>query len=169
MGIIDDIIGIGTERYEKYKMIIRGIIQGYGKEDIVRMIHSIEKLDSLDIMAFSKLLKIRAAKDTGREIGFILGNKTNVIYHELPQNLKEYWENERWLHHGAIGDLIIKRAEINGNKKKDKDSIKECDKHMVNAFMLGLGEGLKDSDEPDMAKWFDKNYRVALSKLKKMK
>jgi len=134
---------------EGAKEIVNGIIKGYQKRDIVKLVRTIEEISP--IISLAALVLGKNAKDVGKQTGLSLGNGTNEIYQLLPDEVKVFWEAERWLHHGALGDLL-----------------KRCGEKKLDLFLIGLGEGLMESDAKDRAEWYSKEYYVALKKLEKM-
>jgi len=133
----------GLKWYKEYKRLV------YGK-DIEEIILWTERL-------YEKYERPREQCSSleffdGCTIGKFLGDRANDWYNSLSPEEKYKWENGgRWLHHGAIGELL----QIRG-------------KHMGNYFVRGLGDGLMKSDEPDRPKWHDRNYFIALAIVEEM-
>jgi len=82
----------------------------------------------------------------GSSTGKLFGDHANRLYDSLTPEGKYKWENGgRWLHHGALGELLQMRG-----------------KHTGNYFLQGLGVSLMNSDIKDKPKWHDANYAKAL-------
>ena len=88
----------------------------------------------------------------GKKIGELLGDYFVDRYEALSLEEKKKWNSDRWLHHGALGELIF----IRGIRKH-------------NSFFIGLGNGLMGSDAQDRNNWHTPEYEEALNELRKMK
>lgn len=77
----------------------------------------------------------------GMKIGELLGKYVVDRYEASSPEKKEEWNSNRWLHHGAVGELLV----IRGMKKG-------------NLFLVGLGKGLMNSDMQDRNDWHTPEY-----------
>jgi len=88
----------------------------------------------------------------GKKVGKSLGDYSVAQYEAASYDRRQEWNARRWLHHGALGELLIMR----GMKKS-------------NLFLIGLGNGLKESDIQDMNDWHTPEYWKAREVLEKMR
>jgi hypothetical protein len=65
---------------------------------------------------------------------------------------REEWMANRWLHHGAVGELLVIRE---SRKRK--------------SFLVGLGKGLMNSDLQDSNEWHTAEYSRAREMLERMR
>jgi hypothetical protein len=132
-----DSLNQGLEYYNEYNKLVHG-------KDIEEIIHWVER-------QYRKYIRPKEQPQwmefvDGLNWGKIFGDLANKWYNNLSFEEKYKWENGgRWLHHGAIGELLQIRGE-----------------HTGNFFLQGLGVSLIKSDEPDRPKWHDLNYTKAL-------
>ncbi|MFW9943947.1 MAG: hypothetical protein ACFFB7_03030 [Candidatus Sifarchaeia archaeon] len=80
----------------------------------------------------------------GMKIGESLGEYIVDKYEAYSPEKKENWNSNRWLHHGAVGELLVIRG-----RKKSKP------------FLIGLGKGLMKSDLQDLSDWHTSEYSRA--------
>jgi hypothetical protein len=95
-----------------------------------------------------RLLEEPAGQMVGQKIGQYFVNE----YEASSQEGKETWKSTRWLHHGALGELLIDR----GRKKRKP-------------LIVGLGRGLCMTDLQDQNEWHTSEYWEAKEKLDKMR
>jgi hypothetical protein len=88
----------------------------------------------------------------GQKTGELLGKYVVDRYEASSLEKKEEWNSKRWLHHGAVGELLVIRE-----RKKRRP------------FLVGLGKGLMQSDLPDMNDWHTPDYWSAKETLEKMR
>lgn len=91
-------------------------------------------------------------ENLGFVIGEMLGKYIVDKYKASSYEEKKEWNSNRWLHHGAIGELLAIRGE-----KED------------NSFLVGLGRGLMDSDKHDKDEWHTAEFWVAKRTLEQMR
>ena len=88
----------------------------------------------------------------GMKSGEYLGNYFVGQYETSSPEKKAEWESCRWLHHGAVGELLVMRGVKKGN-----------------LFLVGLGQGLMNSDLQDRSEWHTSEYIRAKETLDKMR
>jgi len=88
----------------------------------------------------------------GQKTGELLGRYVVDKYETCSPAEKERWNSKRWLHHGAVGELLV---------------IREMRKQKL--FLVGLGRGLMNSDLQDKDEWHTQEYWKAKEDLEKMR
>lgn len=88
----------------------------------------------------------------GQKIGELLGNYAVERYRVCTPEKKREWDANRWLHHGAVGELLVLR-------EKDKRR----------PFLVGLGKGLMISDLQDSSEWHTPEYWEARRVIQKLR
>lgn len=91
-------------------------------------------------------------ESTGQKTGELLGKYVVERYEACSPEKKEVWKSNRWLHHGAVGELLV---------------IRKSRKHK--SFLVGLGKGLMNSDLQDSNEWHTPEYSRAKEMLEKMR
>jgi len=123
--------------------------------DIVKVVRLLEKKYRKIIAPFAKehwVIALLSEEFAGQKTGKLLGNWFVEKYESLPPEKKAAWDSSRWLHHGAIGLLLVIRE-----SKKDRP------------FLVGLGRGLMISDLQDQSKWITPEYKIAKKALEQMR
>ena len=126
----------------------------YSSRDIVKIVRWLERKHREVIVPLVKGNKILGMLEepSGRKAGQIIGRYFVDQYQaSLPQT-RNLWCTVRWLHHGALGELLVARG-----KKKHKP------------FITGLGSGLMVTDLQDKDEWHTSEYSRAKQKLEKMR
>ena len=88
----------------------------------------------------------------GQKTGELLGKYVVEKYEACSPEKKEEWNSNRWLHHGAVGELLVVRE---SRKRK--------------SFLVGLGRGLMNSDLQDQNEWHTPEYWKAKETLERMR
>jgi len=112
--------------------------------DIKKVVRWLERKYRDVIVPIAKEHPIIAAlfeETAGRKTGELLGKYIVDKYEALSPEKKDEWDRGRWLHHGAVGELVVIRA-----TKKGK------------TFLVGLGKGLMQSDLQDFNEWRSPEY-----------
>ena len=91
-------------------------------------------------------------ESTGQEVGKALGNYAVQRYVAATPEEKCKWDSGRWLHHGAVGELIVFREQ--GRRRP---------------FLIGLGKGLMLSDLQDMGDWHTLEFHRQKALLEKIR
>ena len=123
--------------------------------DIKKVVRWVERKHREVIVPYKKEHPIIAAlfeERVGMMISESLGEFAVEKYDAAPSGRKEEWDSSRWLHHGAVGELLVLRGLKKGNR-----------------FLIGLGRGLMKSDLQDKNDWHSPEYWKALQTLKKMR
>ena len=89
---------------------------------------------------------------TGQKVGEFLGGYAVQKYETCSSEQKQQWDASRWLHHGAIGELLVIRE-----RKKRKP------------FLVGVGKGLMNSDLLDRSQWHSPAFWKAKEVIEKMR
>jgi hypothetical protein len=133
---------------------IAEFMKAYNSKDIVKLVKWLEQRYREWIAPLVKGNK--ALKTFEEPAGQIVGQKIGQYfvdqYEAGSQEQKEIWQSARWLHHGALGELLIGRG-----RKKHKP------------FIVGLGKGLCVSDLQDQKEWHTPEYYLAKTRLEKMR
>ena len=112
--------------------------------DIRKVVKWLEIKHRETIVPYAKEHPIIAAfleEPVGNRVGELLGKYIVDTYEASSPEKKEEWTSNRWLHHGAVGELLVLR----GTKKS-------------NSFLVGLGKGLMNSDMQDKEDWHTPEY-----------
>jgi hypothetical protein len=88
----------------------------------------------------------------GQKVGELLGSYFVQRYEACSPEERQEWDANRWLHHGAVGELIVHR-----------------EKGKPRAFLVGLGKGLMISDLQDLNEWHTPEYWEARRSLDEMR
>ena len=135
-------------------VVITDFIKAYNSRDIVKLVKWLEQRYREMIAPLAKgnkALKL-IEEPTGQIVGQKIGQYFVDQYEASPQEQKEIWKSTRWLHHGALGELLIGRG-----RKKHKP------------FIVGLGKGLCRTDLQDQKEWHTTEYYLAKKELEKMR
>ncbi len=133
---------------------IAEFVNAYNSRDIVKLVKWLEQRHRELIAPLVKgnkalkLLEEQAGQIAGQKIGQYFVDQ----YEASSQEQTEMWKSIRWLHHGALGELLIDRG-----RKKHKP------------FIVGLGRGLCMTDLQDQKEWHTPEYYLAKKKLEKMR
>ena len=129
-------------------------INAYNSRDIVKLVKWLEQRYRELIAPLVK--ENKALKPLEDPAGQIVGQKIGQYfvdqYQASSQEQKEIWKSTRWLHHGALGELLIGRG-----REKHKP------------FIVGLGKGLCMTDLQDQKEWHTPEYYLAQNKLEKLR
>jgi hypothetical protein len=129
-------------------------LSAYASRDIVKIVKLLERKYRKSIAPLvreNKLLKPLEAP-AGQVVGQKIGQHFVDVYNNASDEQRMTWQSNRWLHHGALGELLIHRA----LKKKMP-------------FIVGLGRGLCMTDLQDKAEWHTQEYYRAKMELEKMR
>lgn len=129
-------------------------LKAYSSRDIVKLVKWVERRYREMVVPLVKgnkvlgLLELPAGQKTGQIIGQYFVDK----YEECSHEEKKVWKASRWLHHGALGELLADRGD-----KKHKP------------FIVGLRRGLMMTDIQDRDEWHTPEYYLAKKKLERMR
>jgi hypothetical protein len=128
-------------------------IDAYGSRDIVKLVRWLERRHReliAPLVKGNKILKT-LEEPAGLAVGKKIGQYFVDKYGACSLQEREIWRSSRWLHHGALGELLFERG-----KKKHKP------------FIASLGKGLMMTDLQDRDEWHTSEYWEAKKKLDKM-
>jgi len=129
-------------------------MNAYNSRDIVKLVKWLEQRYReliAPLVKEHKALKL-IEEPAGQIVGQKIGQYFVDQYEASSQEQKEIWKLTRWLHHGALGELLIGRG-----RKRHKP------------FIVGLGKGLCMTDLQDQREWHTPGYYLAKKKLEKMR
>jgi hypothetical protein len=126
----------------------------YTSRDIVKMVRWLERRYREIVVPLVKGNKLLGMfeEPAGQKAGQIIGRYFVNQYQACSSQSRDLWWTVRWLHHGALGELLVARG-----KKKHKP------------FIIGLGRGLMATDLQDKDEWHTSEYFRAGQKLEKMR
>ncbi|OGS56995.1 MAG: hypothetical protein A3K60_00420 [Euryarchaeota archaeon RBG_19FT_COMBO_56_21] len=156
---MDRLIFVKLNLQERWAMFegviaIAEFMNAYNSRDIVRLAKWLEQKHREVIAPLVKgneVLRILEGP-AGQAVGQKIGQYFTDQYEASSQEQREIWKSTRWLHHGALGELLIDRG-----KKKHKP------------FIAGLGRGLCMTDLQDQKEWHTHEYYLAQKRLEKMR
>ncbi len=122
--------------------------------DIRKVVRWLEKKNREIIVPIVKEYPLLALLEqpAGTKTGELLGKYVVEKYEACSPEKKEEWNSNRWVHHGAVGELLVIRE---SRKRK--------------SFLVGLGNGLMNSDLEDRNEWHTPEYWKAKEMLEKMR
>jgi hypothetical protein len=132
---------------------LKEFMDAYDSRDIVQLVRLLERKHREMIAPIVKKyepLKL-LEESAGLKVGQSIGQWFVDQYEARSPEQKEIWKSARWLHHGALGELLMNRG-----KKKRKP------------FIVGLGNGLCLTDLQDQDEWHTPDFYLAKKKLDKM-
>jgi len=147
--MLDPLVSMFLKKYASqfYKVL--------NTRDIRKVVQWLERKYREIIAPFVKehpWLALLAEDQAGQKTGELLGNYIVEKYEACSPEKKVAWNSSRWLHHGAVGELIV---------------IRETRKHRP--FLVGLGRGLMISDLHDQSEWHTPEYMKAKKTLEEMR
>jgi len=126
----------------------------YSSRDVVKMVRWLERKHRELVAPLVKgntVLRF-LEEPAGLRIGQIIGQYFVNQYQGSSSQVREFWSTTRWLHHGALGELVAARG-----RRKHKP------------FITGLGRGLMITDLQDKDEWHTHEYYQAKRKMEKMR
>jgi len=140
--MFDDVIGV------------KAFLEIYTSRDIVKIVRWLERKHREKVVPLVKGNKLLAMLEepAGRKAGQIIGRYFVDQYQTCSPESRDLWFTVRWLHHGALGELLVARG-----KKKHRQ------------FITGLGRGLMTTDLQDKDEWRTPEYFRAKQKIEKMR